>query len=306
MLSFADLEFFGIVARSRSLAAAARTMDVTPSAVTQRLQELERRMDVRLLSRSGGRLALTDEGELLLARGRLILDEVNALTETFAARRGEVVGPLRVLAPLGFGRRYVAPIAAQFAAQHPAVTLDMHLSDRPGSIPDNAWDVAIHLGGRREQEENARVLAPNSRLVCASPTYVDTHGTPSSPHALSEHQCIALRENDEDVTLWRFSDALGAVTNVRITPRFASNDGDVVRDWAIAGHGIVVRSEWSVADDLRAGRLVRLLEDYRLPSADVVALIAPRGDRLERATRFLRALEACLTPTPWRESSPDR
>src|SRR5215218_8584814 len=124
MLSTADLHFFATVARSNSLAAAARELGVTPSAVTQRLQELERRIGVRLVERSGRRLTLTDEGELLAARGQAIADDLASLSEVLAARRGVVAGRLRVLAPLGFGRRYVAPVAGRFCAEHPEVQLE--------------------------------------------------------------------------------------------------------------------------------------------------------------------------------------
>ncbi len=305
MLTLADFEFFGTVARSRSLAAAARTIDVTPSAVTQRLQDLERRIGVLLVVRTGGRLALTEEGELLLARGRAIVDQVGELTELFASRRGEVVGHLRVLAPLGFGRRYVAPVAAAFAAAHPAVTIDLVLSDRPGGVLASDWDIAVHVGESPAQRRaTARVLAPNARVLCASPAYVARAGAPDSPKALVSHRCIALRENDEDVTLWRFVDASAVISQVRIAPVLASNDGDVVREWALAGHGIVVRSEWSIADDLRRGDLVPILGDHRLPSADVVAFIGARRGRLARTSQFMQLLRSALSPTPWRTFDP--
>lgn len=301
MLSGADVQFFAAIARSPSLAAAARALDVTPSAVTQRLRELERRVGVRLVERSGRRITLTDEGELLAARGQSIADDLASLGETLAARRGVVAGRLRVLAPLGFGRRHVAPAASRFCADHAEVRLELLLSDRLGRVPETSWDVAVHIGELRDSSLVAQRLAPNERFACASPEFVARHGTPADPGALRSLPCIALRENDEDVTLWRFARAdTSAVTQVRIEPRLASNDGDVVRRWAIDGHGVIVRSEWSVARDLRAGRLVRLLEDYRLPSADIVAFVGPRHGRSARTTRFVEYLRAALTPVPWR------
>lgn len=300
MLSTADLEFFGTVARSTSLAAAARELDVTPSAVTQRLQDLERRVGVRLVERSGRRIALTDEGELLASRGRIISDDIAALSETLSARQGEVAGHLRVIAPLGFGRRYVAPIAARFLVEHPSVTLDLSLSDKLGRVPETSWDVAVHIGELRESSLVAQRLAPNDRVLCAAPKFVRQFGEPHAPKDLHAFRCIALRENDEDVTLWRFSRSGSAPAQVRIEPHLASNDGDVVREWALDGHGIIMRSEWSIADDLHRGRLVRLLGDYKLPSADVVAFVGPRRGRSARTSRFVRALKQALNPTPWR------
>src|SRR5688500_17621694 len=142
MLSSADLQFFATIARSASLAGAARELDVTPSAVTQRLQELERRVGVRLVERSGRRITLTDEGELLATRGQAIADDLSGLGEVLAARRGVVAGQLRVLAPLGFGRRFVAPVAGAFCAEHAEVRLELTLSDRLGRVPETSWDLA--------------------------------------------------------------------------------------------------------------------------------------------------------------------
>jgi DNA-binding transcriptional LysR family regulator len=299
MLSSADLQFFATVARSKSLTAAARSLDVTPPAVTQRLQQLEQRVGVRLVERSGRRLTLTDEGELLARRGQEIAGDLAELSETLGARRASVAGHLRVAAPLGFGRTFVAPIASRFCAEHEAVSLDLVLSDRLGGVAEASWDVAIHIGELRDTSLIAQRIAPNDRFLCASPEFVARHGAPRAPTDLRTLPCIALRENDEDVTLWRFMRG-GEETAVRIEPRLASNDGDVVRNWAIEGHGIIVRSEWSVHTDLADGRLVRLLTGYSMRSADVVALVGPRRGRSARTTRFVDYLRAALAPPPWR------
>jgi DNA-binding transcriptional LysR family regulator len=300
MLSSADLRFFAAVATAESLAAAARVLDVTPSAVTQRLQQLEARLGVRLVDRTGRRITLTDEGETLATEGASLLAGLAGLTERLGARRGAVGGHLRVLAPLGFGRRHVAPAAARFCALHPDVTLDLTLSDRLGRVPETAWDVAVHIGALRDSSLVAHRLAPNERFACAAPDYLARHGVPTAPADLRAHACLALRENDEDVTLWRFRAGDAPPAAVRVRPRLASNDGDVVREWAVAGAGVIVRSEWSVADDLRAGRLVRLLAAYALPRADVVALVGARAGRSARTARFVEHLRGWLRPPPWR------
>ena len=303
MLATDDLRFFLAVAEAPSLAAASRALDVSPPAVTQRLRALEERLGTHLVDRAGRHLALTDEGELLAERGRAILDALGELDEALAARRGQVVGHLRVVAPLGFGRRHVAPVAAAFQAAHPEVAIDLTLSDRLGGVPEGTFDLAVHVGEIAGAAPGliARRLAPNARIVCAAPAYLAARGEPSVPDDLRRHACIALRENDEDVTLWRFRRD-GAEVRIRIEPRLASNDGEVVRGWALAGRGIILRSEWDVADDLRAGRLVRLLQDFAAPEAPVVALIgARRRARAARTRRFLDALAAALDPAPWRE-----
>lgn len=301
MISTDDLRFFVTLAASNSLAAAARALNVTPPAVTQRLQHMEQRLGLRLVDRSGRRMVLTDEGNHLADRGRRILDEIAELGETIAARRAVVTGHLRVVAPLGFGRRYVAPAAARFRTLHPEVTLSLMLFDRPAQLAEDAWDLMLYVGKLRDSALVTQSLAPNERFLCAAPEYLAQAGTPTQPNDLLKHQCIALRENDEDVTMWRFTPARrGKPVGVRIEPTLSSNDGEVIRAWALAGAGVIMRSEWDVAEDLHAGRLVRVLRDWELPPANIVALLSARHGRSARTARFLEYLHTLLTPAPWR------
>ena len=135
MISTDDLRFFAALSRAPSLAAAARDLDVSAPAVTQRLRALEQRLGVQLIDRSGGHLSLTSEGDLLAERGGVVLDALDDLDQSLAERRGEVSGLLRVVASFGFGRRYVAPVAAAFQATHPRVKIDLVLTDRLKSVP---------------------------------------------------------------------------------------------------------------------------------------------------------------------------
>jgi len=303
MLSSDDLLFFLALASANSLADAARKLDVTPSAVTQRLTGLERRLGIGLVDRSGRRMALTDEGELLAERARGICADLGGLADALASRRGQVAGHLRVLAPLGFGQRYVAPAIARFRRQCPEVTATLTLSDRPGSLAAHTWDVLVHIGELRDSALVMHRLAPNRRVLCAAPSYLKRRGAPAHPDALHEHDCIALRENDEDVTLWRLRHHDGATATVRIDPVLACNDGGAARHWALAGMGILARSEWDVADLLRQGRLVELLPGWRLPDADIVALVASRKARSARTEHFLRHLHELGGRAPWLQAA---
>lgn len=302
MVNSDDLHFFAAIARARSLAAAARELNVSPPAVSQRLRALEERLGVQLAIRSGRQLTLTDEGDLLAERGAALLDSLAALDDALAERRGHVSGHLRIVAPLGFGRRHVAPVVARFRGAHPQVRASLQLSDRLGRLPLDSWDVAIHVGEGRDiaPSLSQRLLAPNRRLLCAAPAYLSRHPPPAHPGDLGRHVCIALREDDEDVTLWRFQRG-GVEARFRIEPELASNDGEVVHAWALAGLGVIIRSEWDVADDIRAGRLVPLLEDFTLPDAPVLALFGSRRQsRAGRTGLFVEALAAHLRPPPWR------
>lgn len=301
MISSDDLHFFSTIAASESLTNAARTLGVTPSAVTQRLQQLEQRLCVHLINRSGRQITLTDEGGLLAERGRKLLDELSNLNDMMAFRRGVVSGHLKIVAPMGFGRRYIAPAASAFQEQYPNATLSLSLSESPWQMSHTAWDLLIHVGELRDSSLVVRTLAPNDRIVCASPSYLQRHGMPTHPEELRRHNCIALRENNEDVTLWRFVNAGNSeAVNIRVEPRVTSNDGEITRIWALAGMGVIMRSEWHVADDIKAGRLVRLLDGWSPPSADIVVLMHSRDERAARIQGFLKILSHALAPPPWR------
>ena len=304
MIHSDDLIFFKTVAASDSLAAAARALNVTAPAVTQRLRQLEARLSVQLVHRGSRGISLTSDGELIADRGRAILGAMDELSDVLSERRNEVTGQLALIAPLGFGRRYIAPVVATFQTRHPSVQVELLLTDRPASTLLASCDLAIHLGSLAEVDPTltVRQLAPNERIMCASPAYVAERGRPQTPADLKGHACIALRENEEDVTLWRMRPKAGkAWESLRIAPSLASNDGEVVKAWAVAGRGVIVRSEWDVAEDLRAGRLVRVLPDYEMPAAPVVVLISGRREaRTARTRRFLDFLAGTLDPPEWR------
>ncbi|MFO1425734.1 MAG: LysR family transcriptional regulator [Steroidobacteraceae bacterium] len=303
MINSDDIAFFSVLADSPSLAAAARKLNVTPPAVTQRLNALEARVGVRLIDRSSRRFGLTDEGALVASRGSVVAEALDALSEALANRRGEVSGHLRIAAPHGFGRLHVAPVAEAFARRYPAVALTLDLADHPGSRVLDHCDVVVHIGPSGPPNRIVTTLAPNRRLLCASPEYLERAGAVDAPSDLARHRCLVVRENDEDVTLWRFSRRSRESTTVRIRPAMSSNDGAVVRDWALAGQGVTVRSEWNVAEDLAAGRLRRLLPDWELPRADVVAMLGARRGRSARIESFVALLRQALTPVPWRRGT---
>lgn len=301
MLSSEDLRFFCAVASQPTLAATARVLHVTPSSVTQRLQGIEEKLGLRLLDRFGRRMTLTDEGELLAARARLILAEIDALHEALGDRKNDMVGRLRILAPLGFGNAYVAPLAARFQAEHPLLSVELDLSDQPNLAAGDGWDIVVHIGALRDSTLRRQVLARNRRLLCAAPSYLQRQGTPRSIAELRRHRCLMLRENAEDLSLWRLRPpGQPDYEAVRIHPALSSNDGRVVKQWALDGYGIMQRSGWDIAQELRQGTLVQVLPDHDAPNADIVALLgAHHGRRSARTERFLDLLKREIGPMPW-------
>jgi len=300
MISSEDLRFFNVLAKSASLAEAARKMDVTPPAVTQRLRALEERIGIRLIDRSSRKMTLTDEGSLVAAHGTIVAEAMEALSEALANRKKAVSGHLRITAPHGFGRLHVAPVVDAFARTHAGVTVTLDLSDHPGAQLVESSDVIIHIGPPGPMNQIVTTLAPNRRILCASPAYVADAPPIQSPSDLVRHRCLVVRENDEDVTLWRFLHASREPETVRIRPTMCSNDGAVVREWALAGQGLAIRSEWNIAADIAAGRLKRVLPSWEVPPADVVAMLGTRFGRSARTTAFLAMLRQSLSPAPWR------
>jgi DNA-binding transcriptional LysR family regulator len=295
-----DLRFFVAITEAGSLAEAARRMDVTPSAVSQHLRQLEKRLGLHLVHRSTRSFKLTDEGELFYAGAADVLGQIDRLTDSLRARSGEVAGKLDVSGPLGFGRRYLAAAVAEFHTLHPKLLVSLNLTDIMPASDAQRFDLIVHIGHLSDSSLVGYPIAPNARFLCASPRYLARCPAPQKPDDLAGHDCLVLRENQEDVTLWRLRKNRSEVA-VRVPPALCSNDGDVVKQWALMGKGIMLRSEWDVADHLRAGRLVRVLPDWQLPDADVVALIDQRENMSARIRLFLTFLQERFKPAPpWR------
>ena len=236
MITLADLRFVEALARAGSLSGAARALNVTPPALSMRLKKLEQALGVGLVVRSSRRLRFTGEGEHLVREAQALLGRIEALPEALGGEGRGLAGPLRVVAPFGFGRLHVAPLIARFALRHPAVRATLDLSERPWTDSGDA-DVVIHIGAVRDSTWVAHVLARNARWVCASPAYLRRRGTPLEPRDLLQHDCLCVRENNEDVTLWHHR-RNGKAGAIRVTPTLTSNDGEVVRNWAVAGLGV--------------------------------------------------------------------
>ena len=296
-----DIRFLLVIRESESLLAASRKLGLTPSAVTQRLQQMEKKLSIRLLDRSARQLRFTDEGEFLCLRGADLVEQFDSLLADLQERRSGFVGTLKINAPFGFGRLHVAPAVAAFQRLHPDVEIQLSLSEQPMVEATDRFDVVIHIGELRTSNLVGHSIAPNRRYVCASPDFIEQHGLPEHPDQLATLPCIALRENNEDVTLWHFTRA-GKTHNVRIRPALSCNDGSVIRQWACEGNGIILRSEWDVADALAEGTLVRLLPGWKLPKANIVALTHQREGLPARTLKFLRFLQDQFRPQPlWRQ-----
>lgn len=302
MITTEDLRFIMTVASHRTLADTARALNITPPSVTLRLQHIERKLSIKLIQRPSRIVSLTEEGQLLLDKGLPILKGLDDLQEQLDERKEQVCGKLRVLAPLGFGNDYVASLLGEYKAKHPQLDIELELSDNPNWASHHKWDIIIYIGALNDSSLKMITLAKNQRFICASPEYIQEMGCPEEPQDLVRHRCIALRENNEDVTLWQFINGVdGKSEVVRINPTLASNEGRVIKDWAMAGLGIIMRSEWDVQPQINSGELVRLLPTYSLPNANIVALLSsPEKERSARISGFILLMKERLVPLPWK------
>jgi DNA-binding transcriptional LysR family regulator len=281
-----ELAFFSLLVQQGSLARAARELGLTGPAVSRRLSQLEQRLGVRLLARTTRRMSLTPEGELYLAESRRILGEIEALEQTLNRTRAEPRGLLRIHATFGFGRRQLAPAVSEFVRIHPAVDIQLTLSDQPVTPGEQGFDIAIRFGEPPETRVVARKIASNQRYLFASPAYLARRGRPLTLDELVDHDCIVIREG---------TGAFGTLTlcsgkqcrNIKVSGKLSSNHGEVAVDWALDGHGILLRSLWDTATDLRAGRLVRVLPEWSGSPADIYALYPQRLNLSAKVRVFL-------------------
>lgn len=289
MDAFSDLDFFGLLIKEGSLAAAAQQMGVTPPVASRRLAQLERRLGVRLLNRTTRRISLTPEGETYLLEGGRILAELQALEQTVSGARSLPRGLLRVAATLGFGRRHIAPALSAFGKAFPEVELQLHLTDRPVNLVEQGFDATIRFGELPDSRLTARRLLSNQRMLCASPAYLSQHGEPRTPSDLVAHRCIVLRESDETYGTWHLHQNLNQKQQqetVKVRGAVSTNDGESALGWALDGWGILLRSQWDTAPYLQDGRLRQVLPSWSLPPADVY-LVYPSSTQLSAKTRAL-------------------
>ncbi|MCH4562146.1 LysR family transcriptional regulator [Halomonas sp. EGI 63088] len=293
MAQFDDLAFFQRLAHAGSLTATARELGVSLSAVSKRLKQLEGRLGVALASRTTRRLTLTTEGELYLARGAAILEELHELEETLGEHQAELSGPLRIHSTFGFGRRHVAPLLSAFCREHPGIEGVLELSNFPLSLGDQGFDIGIRVGEPPDSRLVARRILASRRILCASPTLAATLPPLRAPTDLTGHACLLLRENDSDFAVWRFQRRGRPAEEqaVKVAGPLASNDGEVIVGLALDGHGIALRSWWDVHRHLASGALVELLPDWQGVRADFHAVYQQRRHVPARIRAFVAYLE---------------
>jgi len=282
-----------------SLSGAARDLGLSPAMVSRTLASLEARLGVRLLHRTTRRIHLTDEGAVYHDACVRILGEVDEANSAASAGRGVPQGTLKVALPASFGHRQIAPLVPRFAERYPKVRLALHLSDRAVNLVEEGYDLAIRIAELEDSSLAARKLAPNRRVICASPAYLDRHGTPRTPEELTRHSfLVANWEHDFSMTL-EYKDPQGRPGEVRVSGRYACDNWEVLREWAVAGLGIALKSTWDVRDHLDDGSLVSLCPGYIFDTDVAIYAVYPHRRYLAAKTRaFIDFLAESFGPEP--------
>lgn len=297
-----DIALFLRVLDLGSISAAARSLDLSVAVASQRLKRLERDLGVRLLHRTTRQLHPTPEGLLLAEQGRVLVEDLEALADGLRRTGSGVAGTLRVTMSSTFGRLYISPLLPEFLARHPGVRVSVDLNDVKVDLVSAGMDMAIRIGALEDSSLIARQLASNRRVLCASPDYLERHGAPETPADLAAHECLLLVGSQGRQDVWRLRDGDREIA-VRVTGRIESNQGELLRDAAVAGLGIALHSSWHVVDDLRTGRLQIVLPDYPLPDTGIYALMPQRRLMPPRVRAFVEFLAEKLGGVPpWERS----
>ncbi|WP_267551414.1 LysR family transcriptional regulator [Rhizobium rhizogenes] len=273
MLKIDGIVTFVAVAEAGSISEAARRLRLSKSVVSERLSEMEKALGATLLHRTTRKLTLTEDGAAFLERATRIAQEVREAAADLAERRGTLMGPLRIAAPVTFGRMHLGPALYPFLSDHPDIELTLDLDDRRVDPSSDGYDAIIRHGLIADSRLVAWKLASSRRLLVASPGYLKRHGRPASLSDLENHRGIFY--TNRGVADWRFQGADGAVV-IRGRLALGVNNGDVLHDAAIAGLGIALLPTFIVGPSVGEGRLVEIDIGHR-PEPEFIFMAHPEG-----------------------------
>ena len=264
------LAMFAQVVESGGFSAAARALGLTPSAVSKQIGLLEDRLGARLLHRTTRRVALTEVGAAFYERARGVLSALDEAERSVTDLNAMPRGTLRLSLPIHFGQFHIAPILPGFMERYPEISLDIDLSDRYVDLVGESIDVAVRVGGLRDSSMIVRRLAPNRRVVCASPSYLAKHGAPATPSDLARFNCLTFHQHGPAVE-WMFGEG-DARQAIRVKGTLQANNIELLRTAALAGVGLIRMSAYLLIDEIAHGRLVPVLTEHQARDAEVFVL----------------------------------
>ncbi len=299
-----DLELVLAVQETTSLTKASEKLGLSAPIMTKRLAALERTLGVKLFFRTTRKVMPTAEGELFCERAKPLIENFLHLEDALREQVLEPSGLIKIVSTFGFGRLWLGPAIAEWSKQYPKVRVDLRLTEALPDLAADGFDAAVWLWAPSRANSakwSARLLANNERVLVASPSYLATHGIPSSIEDLAHHECLAVHESDDRGSSWLLShiSKKDVVHNIKIKGALSSNSGELVRDWCVQGKGIMLRSLWDVSKLLDEGRLVRVLSDYAMTDANVQWLAPFRAHTPMRVSLLRDYLLKSFKGEPW-------
>lgn len=280
-----NLKLFLQIVEKGGLAAAGREVGLSPATVTDRLAALEAHYGARLLTRTTRSISLTDEGRELVKGARRILSETEETEARIKLGVEKISGTIHVSAPNDLGRSQIVPMLDDFVAEHPEVSVDLTLADGYVDLVGRGIDLALRYGDLSDSTMKSRKLGLNRRLICASPAYMERNGVPQHPDDLAQHNCLIMRFGTSTDQDWTFS-IDGKQRTCRVYGNRIADGGDVIRRWCLDGHGIALKSEWDVKNDLASGSLVSVLDAFA-PEPTALQMVYAAGAVQPRRVRAL-------------------
>ncbi len=280
-----DLQVLVQTARCGTLTAAAAVLGMTPAAASATLKRLEAQLGTRLFERSTRAMRITTQGELLVDYAKRAFDLIAEGEAQISSDRAALVGNLRVAAPSDLTRTVLLPWFDEFLELHPGLQLTLNVGDKPRDVVRDEVDVALRYGTLTDSRLVARQLAVPYPVLCASPKYLKKYPAPKTPQDLAHHNCLTFERSGKPSRIWRFA-LHGVWTEVRVNGNRTVDDASLVREWAIAGAGIALKSALDVERELRKGSLVRLLPEWQTEAYPLHALL-PSGRFIPGRVRAL-------------------
>ncbi len=293
------ISIFLEVVKQSSFGGAARQLGITSSAVSKQIQNLEHDLQTKLLDRTTRSVSVTEEGAIFFERAGRAMEDLAEAEEQIHELKSCPRGTLKISIPLGFGMRYLRKSIAEFARKYPQVSLDLSFDDRFVNITEEGVDMVIRIAALPDSSLIARRLASCPTYMCASPEYLERHGTPQHPDDLAAHNVLAYTRN-QTLQEWRYMDKSGQVGQIKLHGTFRCDTGGMLREAALEGIGITSLPIFYLADDFKTGALKCILPDYTTwPRRDIHAVFMPNRYLSTRLRLFVDHMTKACKQLPW-------
>ncbi len=294
-----DMELFVRIVECDGLAAAGRELGLTPSSVSMRIKNLEEHYQVKLLTRTTRSIKLTESGQEFYKDSLQMLDDISQIENKLQFSQQKISGPLRITCTSDLGRQHIVPVLNDFVSKHPDVNPFINLNDSVTDLTESNIDIAIRYGISPDSQLIAQKIAANRRILCASPEYLKHHGVPKDYSELAKHSCLIMVHAKRPQAKWYF-DTPDGEKSISVPISRSCDDGAQVRQWAVEGAGIAIKSYWDVANDLATGKLIAVLDrfnpDYQSKSlsigSDLYVAYQDRKYVPNRTREFIKSLKS--------------